>query len=84
MVHTVNRPMATAFDGSPTPLYQYMPCGSRATFDDASGMSYRCDHCWAVIGSIGQPQQCKDEAEKYRNWQKMGGKGWDYDTGEPR
>jgi hypothetical protein len=32
----------------------------------------------AVVGSIGQPQACKDAAEKYDNWQALGGQGWDY------
>jgi hypothetical protein len=32
----------------------------------------------AVVGSIGQPQHCKDEMQKYDNWQALGGKGWDY------
>lgn len=73
--------MTHAFDGTPTPLYRYSPCGNRATFDHSSGMSYRCDQCWAVLGSIGQPQQCKDEAKKYENWKQMGGKGWNYETG---
>jgi len=73
--------MTQAFDGSLTPLYQYSPCGSRATFDHDSGMSYRCDTCFAVIGSIGQPRECVDEAQKFANWEKMGGTGWDYDKG---
>ena len=32
----------------------------------------------AVVGSIGQPKSCKDIAEKYENWAKLGGKDWDY------
>jgi hypothetical protein len=35
----------------------------------------------AVVGSIGQPQSCKDEEQKYLNWKKLGGKGWDYNLG---
>lgn len=75
-------PTTQAFDGSPTPLYQYLPCGNRATFDHDSGMSYRCDQCWAVVGSIGQPQPCKDEMTKWKNWEALGGKGWDYNKGK--
>ena len=74
-------PTTQAFDGSPTPLYQYLPCGNRATFDHASGMSYRCDQCWAVVGSIGQPSRCKDEMIKWRNWKALGGRDWDYNKG---
>ncbi len=59
----------------------YLPCGGTAYFDDSSGISYRCDHCMAVVGSIGQPQSCKDEEQKYLNWKKLGGKGWDYNLG---
>jgi hypothetical protein len=32
---------------------------------------------------MGQPQHCKDETEKYENWELLGGKGWDYDNGCP-
>ena len=61
----------------------YLPCGGVAYFDDGSGYSYRCE-CGSVVGSIGQPRQCKDEAQKYENWEKLGGKGWDYDEGCPK
>jgi hypothetical protein len=55
-----------------------LPCGGTAYFDQESGISYRCWDCMAVVGSIGMPQYCKEQAEKYENWQKLGGKGWDY------
>lgn len=55
----------------------YLPCGGTAYFDESSGISYRCE-CGAVVGSIGQPQACKDEMEKYRVIESLGGKGWDY------
>lgn len=58
-----------------------LPCGGTAYFDESSGISYRCEDCMAVVGSIGMPQSCKDAAEKYSNWEKMGGKGWDYLAG---
>lgn len=54
-----------------------LPCGGTAYFDESSGISYRCE-CGAVVGSIGMPQYCKDEAEKYRVIEALGGKGWDY------
>ena len=57
----------------------HLPCGGTAYYEDWTGMhSYRCDTCMAVIGSIGQPQSCKDEAQKWDNWKLLGGKGWDY------
>lgn len=57
-----------------------MPCGGVAFFD--GDFSYRCFDCMAVVGSMGQPQRCKDEAAKYDNWLILGGKGWDYVKGE--
>lgn len=54
-----------------------LPCGGVAYFDESSGISYRCE-CGAVVGSIGMPQACKDEADKWRAWEAIGGKGWDY------
>jgi hypothetical protein len=62
----------------------HLPCGGTAYFDESSGFSYRCDTCNAVVGSIGQPSRCKDEVQKYENWKTIGGKGWDYDKGEPK
>jgi hypothetical protein len=56
----------------------YLPCGGVAYFDEDSGISYRCELCNAVVGSIGQPKRCKDEAQKYENWKQLGGEGWDY------
>lgn len=55
-----------------------LPCGGTAYFDFESGISYRCQDCMAVVGSIGQPQRCKDAAQKYHNWAKLGGEDWDY------
>jgi hypothetical protein len=55
-----------------------LPCGGVAYYDQDSGIAYRCGQCLAVVGSIGQPQECKDIAEKWDNWQKLGGQGWDY------
>jgi len=60
-----------------------LPCGSKAYFDEDSGISYRCELCGAVVGSIGQPQGCKDEMDKWDNWARLGGKGWNYQKGTP-
>ena len=54
-----------------------LPCGGTAYFDESSGISYRCE-CGAVVGSIGMPQYCKDQADKWRVMELLGGKGWDY------
>ena len=35
-------------------------CGATASFDDSSGISYRCIDCGAVVGSVGMPKRCKD------------------------
>jgi hypothetical protein len=61
----------------------YLPCGGVAYFDPDSGISYRCETCFAVVGSMGQPRSCKEEVKKYDAWKELGGQGWDYDKGEP-
>ena len=35
-------------------------CGSNAYFDHYNGISYRCESCGAVVGSIGMPGECKE------------------------
>jgi hypothetical protein len=55
-----------------------LPCGSIASFDESSGISYRCEYCGSVVGSIGQPRECKEEARKYDLIKALGGKGWEY------
>ena len=61
----------------------YLPCGGVAYFDPDSGISYRCETCFAVVGSMGQPRSCREEVKKYDAWKELGGQGWDYDKGEP-
>ena len=80
-----HNPTTHAFDGTPVPLYRYLPCGNRATFDHGSGMSYRCDQCWAVVGSIGQPNECREAEKKYEVLRALGSTAyWDYDVGKER
>lgn len=55
-----------------------LPCGGIAEFDQDSGISYRCRSCSAVVGSVGMPRHCKDEIQKWDNWEVLGGKNWDY------
>lgn len=55
-----------------------LPCGGVAYFDEDSGISYRCELCNAVVGSIGMPKRCKDEMAKWENWAALGGEEWDY------
>lgn len=55
-----------------------LPCSGVAYFDEESGISYRCMHCFAVVGSVGMPKHCKDEIQKWDNWKELGGQGWDY------
>jgi hypothetical protein len=73
--------LVKSFDGSMVPAIRRQPCGGTALFD--GDYSYRCMDCMAVIGSMGQPNSCKQEAKKYENWRELGGKGWDYEKGEP-
>lgn len=61
----------------------YLPCGGTAYFDEGAGYGYRCEDCMAVVGSIGQPRSCAEEAKKYEAWKALGGKGWNYAKGEP-
>ena len=56
----------------------HLPCGGIASFDESSGISYRCEVCMAVVGSIGQTERCKEEAEKYDLIKALGGQGWEY------
>lgn len=56
-----------------------IPCGATAVFDESSGISYRCEHCGAVVGSIGQPRECREAAEKYDLMKALGGQGWRYE-----
>ena len=58
-----------------------LPCGSTAYFDESSGICYRCETCFAVVGSIGQPEHCKEEARKWEVQKLLGGKGWDHFDG---
>jgi hypothetical protein len=41
-----------------------MKCGGTPLFDVDSGMSYRCDTCGSVIGSMAQPNECKEMNEE--------------------
>ena len=58
----------------------HLPCGGAAFFD--GDYSYRCADCMAVVGSMGQPRRCKEEAEKYDMLGKLGSAvKWDYQKG---
>jgi len=43
-----------------SPKYLKLLCGSMASFDESSGISYRCNTCNAVVLSIGMPRRCKE------------------------
>jgi len=63
--------MGRAVDGAIVPdSLPQMACGGTPLFDDGSGMSYRCDTCWAVIGSIAQSQRCIDINDAAENRKK--------------
>lgn len=55
-----------------------LPCGGVASFDESSGISYRCEDCGSVVGSIGQPRECKEAAKEYDLMKALGGQGWEY------
>lgn len=70
--------MGISFDGIKVPdRLEKMACGGTPLFDEGSMCSYRCDTCFATIGSIGQSQTCKDindDAEnRKREWEMLGG-----------
>jgi hypothetical protein len=60
----------------------HLPCGGVAEFDHSSGISYRCEMCNAVVGSMGQPRSCREEADKWEAYESAGMWKWDYNTGE--
>jgi len=62
----------------------HLPCGGVARFDFDSGISYRCQDCGAVVGSVGQPRKCREEADKWAAYEKEGMWRWDYRVGQPQ
>lgn len=56
----------------------HLPCGGTAYFDESSG----CESCMAVVGSIAQPQRCKDENSLIETEAALSGKNWNYKTGQ--
>lgn len=48
-----------------------LECGATASFDVESGISYRCNTCFAVVGSIGMPRECKELDDMIRVMQKL-------------
>lgn len=71
--------MKKTFDEYPHPMdLMSLPCGGIAEIDVESGISYRCTHCLTIVGSVGMPKHCKDEIQKWNNWEALGGKKWEY------
>lgn len=67
------------------PLRIIIPCGSITKWDHESEMKYRkyrCESCFVMPGSIGQPDYCKEQSQKWKNLEALGGQGWDYSTGK--
>lgn len=56
-------------------------CGSLAEFDVDSGISYRCTTCYAVVGSVGMPRECKELYEMEKVADKLRGKSWNSTAG---
>jgi hypothetical protein len=36
-----------------------LPCGAVAIFDRETECSWRCQDCFAVVGSVGMPERCR-------------------------
>lgn len=71
--------MGIAITGEHVPdKLEKMACGGTPLFDHGSGCSYRCDTCFAVIGSVGQSDYCKDinndEENRKIEWAMLAGK----------
>jgi hypothetical protein len=60
------------YNDDPKPIV--LECGSRACFDHSSGISYRCETFFAVVGSIGMPRHCKKLMDMARVVDKLKGK----------
>ncbi len=70
--------MPKAFDGTVVPEFlPKMACGGTPRWDYDTECSYRCEDCFAVPGSIGQSQTCKDintdEYNRQKEWEMLGG-----------
>ena len=48
-----------------------LPCGGEAWFDHESGISFRCIDCFAVVGSVGMPRDCKEIYDRENNKKEM-------------
>lgn len=60
-----------------------LPCGGVAHFCHESGFGYRCEDCMAVVGSVAQPTQCVEAANKYKVFKALGSNlKWDYIEGK--
>jgi hypothetical protein len=55
-----------------------LPCGGTAFLSGANGIGYHCKDCGGMVGGRDQPQDCVKEFEKWKTWESLGGKGWDY------
>ncbi len=55
------------FESAPTTIE--LLCGNTAHFDHESGISYRCDACFATVFSISMPQVCKELYDKQEVWE---------------
>ena len=72
------------YDGPGTiPETIHLPCGACAHFCYEAGHGYRCEDCMAVVGSIAQPSECVDAANKYSVVLKALGSNiqWNYEQG---
>jgi len=56
--------MSTPYWDTTFPTYIKSACGATAKFDYGAGYGYRCEHCMAVLGSIGMPRDCYNKMKE--------------------
>lgn len=52
------RTVAVPEHGCYVPAWITSLCGGKANFEP-DGLAYRCERCFAVVGSMGMPADCK-------------------------
>lgn len=72
------------FDDERLPKLMILPCGGKAFLDpESSTYGYRCDTCFAIVRSIGQPDSCVELLDYWNEKKSSEGTGWDFKRGVP-
>jgi hypothetical protein len=72
-IDSVRGPKSVDMWGARHPTFIKLHCGSIGEFDQNAGYGYRCGVCMAVVGSFAEPKSCKEEREKCKIWEELGG-----------